>query len=95
MPKYAVVFIVSVLFIGCAVSKEIYTPDGDRGYSINCSGSAMTWGHCYEKAGKLCGSQGYNILEKTGDKGMTGSITQFGAFGGSVITRSMIVSCKK
>jgi hypothetical protein len=58
------------------------------------SGSALNWGMCYEKAGKLCGERGYEVLDKSGDTGAMVSANQFGLYGGSVINRSMIIRCK-
>jgi len=46
---------------------------------------------CYEKAGEICGSKGYEVLEKSGDQGAVLSGNQFGLYGGSVINRSMII----
>lgn len=79
---------------GCATSKEVYTADGRKGYSVNCSGSALNWGMCYEKAGEICGTRGYEVLEKSGDQGAMVSGNQFGFYGGSFMNRSMIVQCK-
>jgi hypothetical protein len=76
---------------GCATSSKTYTSDGKEGYSINCSGSALNWGMCYEKAGDICGSRGYEVLEKSGDKGAVFSGNMYGLYGGSVINRSMII----
>jgi hypothetical protein len=79
---------------GCATASKIFTSDGKEGYSINCSGSALNWGMCYEKAGELCGTKGYEVLEKSGDTGAMVTAGQYGLFGGSVINRSMIIKCK-
>ncbi len=95
MEKLGVLLVVLVLIGGCATSKQIYTSDGQQGYSIDCSGSALTWGSCYEKAGKLCGENGYEVLEKSGDQGAMVTGTQYGVVGGSIINRSMIIKCKK
>jgi len=96
MKKYCFVFIIIVLLLfGCATASKIYTPDGKVGYNITCSGSALNWGMCYEKAGDICGSKGYEVLSKSGDKGTILSGNQFGLYGGSVINRSMIIQCKE
>ncbi len=94
MKKYLLIFIFASLICGCATAKQTYTSDGQQGYSINCSGSALNWGMCYEKAGELCGERGYVVLEKSGDQGAVISGTQYGLFGGSVMNRSMIIKCK-
>lgn len=86
---------IAVCLSGCATANKTYTSDGKEGYSITCSGSALNWGMCYEKAGQLCGQKGYEILEKTGDQGAMISGNQFGLYGGSVINRNMIIKCKE
>ncbi|OQY00498.1 MAG: hypothetical protein B6I26_07980 [Desulfobacteraceae bacterium 4572_130] len=90
------IFVVIAIFLGgCAIAKKTYTSNGKEGYSINCSGSALNWGMCYEKAGKICGSAGYEVLQKSSDQGNIIAGNQFGIYGGSLINRSMIIKCKK
>jgi len=93
--KRAILILSIVAFIsGCATASKTYTSDGKEGYVINCSGSALNWGMCYEKAGKLCGTKGYEVLEKSGDTGAMVTVGQYGLYGGSVINRSIIIKCK-
>lgn len=93
--KLISVLVLSIVCSGCASAKKTYAPDGSSGYSIDCSGSIHTWGSCYEKAGKICGSRGYEILLKSGDTGAEVSGNKFGVYGGSVITRNMVIKCKE
>ena len=67
--KKVVFLVLTVLFLsilvssfGCAISKKTYLPDGSQGYSISCDGAAVGINVCFEKAGELCGSRGYDIL---------------------------------
>ncbi len=78
---------------GCATSKQVYTPSGEQGYSINCSGSALNWGMCFEEAGKLCGTQGYTVLTQSGDQSTMVSGNQFGVYATPVVNRSMTIQC--
>jgi hypothetical protein len=95
MIRYLVLIGLSFFLHGCATSSQTYTSDGQVGYSINCSGSALNWGMCYEKAGDICGKKGYVVLEKSGDEGAIVSANYTGLYGGSVINRSMIIKCKE
>jgi hypothetical protein len=79
---------------GCAGQKETFLPDGGKGYSISCSGAAMNWGMCYEKAGDICGTRGHDVIAGGSDQGTVVSGSQFGLFGGSVMNRSMLIKCK-
>jgi hypothetical protein len=90
----AVLAVVSAL-VGCATASQTYTPDGRQGYVVDCSGTALTWGKCYEKAGDLCGSTGYDILAQTGDQGGMMSGSQYGIAGVSVMTRNLVIACKR
>jgi uncharacterized protein YceK len=94
MKNIFMVLLIITFLGGCATAKKTYTAEGKEGFSINCSGSALNWGMCYEKAGELCGSRGYDVLEKSGDTGAMITAGQYGLLGGSVINRSMIVKCK-
>jgi hypothetical protein len=95
MGQLAFVLLVAIIGASCATSRETYTADGRVGYSINCSGTALNWGNCLEKAGDICGERGYTVLEKSGDQGTVVTGGQFGLYGGSVMNRSMIVQCKR
>jgi hypothetical protein len=79
---------------GCAVAHKTVMPDGRQGLSINCSGSAMAWNQCYEKAGEQC-PHGYDVISKDGDGGnaVAGGNGSFWA-AGSANTRSMLIACK-
>lgn len=79
-----------LVMMGCATSRETYTSDGSKGYSIGCSGSMVSWGACYEKAGELCGSKGYDVLSGGSDQGVVAT----NIFASSTHNRSMIVRCK-
>lgn len=85
---------VVVLVGGCASASQTYGPDGREAFSIDCSGMARTWGMCYEKAGEICGTRGYEVINQSGDQGAAASITPSGGFGGSVISRSLLIKCK-
>ena len=95
MRQLVFVLFIVIIEASCATSRETYTADGRLGYSINCSGTALNWGNCLEKAGDICGERGYTVLEKSGDQGSVVTSGQLGLYGGSVMNRSMIVQCKQ
>jgi hypothetical protein len=84
----------AILLGGCATAKTTYLPSGEQGYSIDCSGTALTWGKCYEKAGELCEARGYEIIAGGSEKGAVMSENQDTVFGGTVMQRSMLIKCK-
>ena len=46
----------------CASERTTYLADGSRGYSVSCRGFLNSWDQCLVKAGRVCGSRGYNII---------------------------------
>lgn len=94
MNKIAFIFL-ALMISACASSKPIYLTDGTEGYAIDCSGSANNWGNCLEEAGKLCGAAGYERIDQASDKGVMVSGNQFGVYGGSTISRTMVIRCKR
>ena len=88
------VLVATLTVAGCATSSETVLPSGARGYSISCSGSALTWAQCYDKAGSLC-SHGYKIVEQEGQTpGTTVGATPSALFGAPIVDRTMLVQCK-
>lgn len=85
--------IVASSLSGCAVSHQTVMPDGRQGLSINCSGSAMTWNQCYEKAGEQC-PHGYDIVSKDGDNAAMAGGGNGAWAASSATTRSLMVACK-
>lgn len=80
--------------VGCVTSREAFLPDGGKGHSINCSGTGLNWGSCYEKAGEICGTRGYDVIAGGSDQGMVVAGSQYGLYGGSVMSRSMLIKCR-
>jgi len=79
----------------CATAKETYTPNGQKGFTIDCSGSALNWGMCTQKAGDLCGAKGYTILQSSKDQSSMLTSNQFGTYASPIVNRSMTVQCGK
>jgi hypothetical protein len=94
MTKIILVLTAAIALAGCASSSKTYGPDGKEAYSINCSGWARTWGMCYEKAGDLCGTKGYEVIGQGSDRGALASVNPSGGFAGSTISRSLMVKCR-
>lgn len=95
MRNAAIALATAILLNGCASASRTYGPDGKEAFSINCSGLARNWGMCYEKAGDLCGTRGYEVIGQGGDFGTVASVNPSGGVGGSVISRSLLIKCKQ
>ncbi|MFK4444665.1 hypothetical protein ABH944_004831 [Caballeronia udeis] len=83
------------LLSACASSSTTYGADGKPAYSLNCSGLARSWGTCLEKAGDLCGTRGYNILQSSAESAAVFGGGSSGFAGGTTLGRSMVVECKQ
>ena len=92
--KSALPIFLVMLLTACATSKEIDIAEGQRGYSIDCSADHLDWSLCYEKAGKICGAKGFEILDKTGGTGIVVAGVEYGVYGESDPNRSMIIKCR-
>ena len=84
-----------LLISGCATSKQLSGPNGEVLHSIDCSGYYSNIGACLEKAGKICGPRGYDILMGgTQNHGTSMSAGQFGLFAAPVVSREIVIRCK-
>ena len=95
--KYRILIIIifSLLEYGCAVSRQITGPNGEILHSIDCSGYALNMGMCLEKAGKICGEKGYDIvMGGTSNQGGATTYGQYGLFSAPIIQREIIIKCK-
>lgn len=103
--KFYIVICVIFVLAGCATSTEMYLPEGSKGYNISCDGTMQSMGACFQKAGELCGSRGYTLLDREGEAipfgvstgsahvnssgGSAGYVTQTGM----AVYRSLFVKC--
>jgi len=78
---------------GCATVNETITKDGSEALSIDCSGQALKWQHCYEKAMQSCPS-GYDVVGKKGRADAAPDDRVLGLEPGDYAGRSLTVTCK-
>lgn len=77
----------------CAVASKTYGPNGQPAYVVNCSGAALNWGMCQQKAGDICQSSGYKILAINGQTTPTVIANPEGLFAIPMVNRTMEISC--
>lgn len=77
---------------GCATVNPTITKDGDQALSIDCSGQALKWQHCYEKATQSCPS-GYDVVGKKGRADAAPDDRVLGMEPGDYAYRSLVVTC--
>lgn len=93
--KFVVILMCCAMLQGCAISKQITGPDGKAAHTIECSGWAMTWGACLEKAGELCGTNGYNLVFAHNESGQITNFGQFGMMSTPTMQRVMVIQCNE
>jgi hypothetical protein len=87
--------IIAVLGLtGCATAQNTYLKNGQQGLNIDCSGEAMSWAACYEKADASCAGTGYNIVSTNGTPQLKDDDKTLGVDVGNYKTRSVLVVCK-
>ena len=94
-----VVTLAVVGLAGCVSVEETFTASGEKGYTVNCSGSGKLqgWNKCYAKAGELCRARGYEILEKIDKENEFTSVDIFSGTleRGTRHTRNLVIRCKE
>jgi hypothetical protein len=106
-PSKKLLLIAVTAIAGCATVRESYAPDGRKAYALNCSGTARGWDKCLASAGEICGSNGYDVLDRSSEEIVSGSYSSradvsksIGSASGSGFInktneRAMLIACKK
>lgn len=79
---------------GCATASNTYMKNGRQGLNIDCSGEAMSWASCYEKADASCAGTGYEIVGTDGTPSPSDSEKTLGVDVGNYKSRNVLVVCK-
>ncbi|KIH83186.1 hypothetical protein [Pseudomonas batumici] len=79
---------------GCATASNTYLANGQQGLAIDCSGEAMSWAKCYEKADDSCAGTGYVIVGTDGTPAPKESDKTLGVDVGNFKSRTVYVECK-
>ncbi len=89
-----IVFTTLLAIGGCATVNKTTTKDGSDALSIDCSGQALKWEHCYEKATQACAGSGYETVGKKGRPDADPADGLLGIEPGRFASRSLVVICK-
>lgn len=86
---------------GCTTALPTYGPDGRQAHVIQCTGAGLTWNNCLQKAGDICGTRGYDVIERNGERVTTTAVAAAGSSEGQTVLsassdsqRTMMVACK-
>jgi hypothetical protein len=53
---------VALMATACSSPRATYLPDGQKAYAISCKGYLNSWQSCLVRAGRICGTRGYNAI---------------------------------
>jgi hypothetical protein len=80
---------------GCTSAKPITTPDGRQGYTVECSGSVLSWEDCFERADNLCRGRNYDVFTRVGKEGALVAAEPRHLHDNPTHNRTMVIACKK
>jgi hypothetical protein len=92
--KTAYLLAFAVALGGCATSRTIIGQDGKPVHKISCDGSVQTIEACYEKAGELCGSAGYDVVNQGGSVNPFFVASGNSFTSGAAVYRTVYARCK-
>ncbi len=81
--------LLAAALVGCSATSSKDTPDDSGSFTVHCNKSSLRWNACYNKAARLCGENGYQIVSED-DSTMpttTTSIYEVPVIGGSMVIR--------
>ena len=87
-PVYAPLLLVTVL-LGCGATPSRPGADDSGAFTVHCNQSSLRWNECYDRAARLCGENGYQIVSED-DSAMpviTSNIYEVPIIGGSMTVR--------
>ena len=61
------VLVAAMVLSACATSKQTFDSQGRVAHTISCDGMVLSWADCLDKAGEICGRQGYDLLSVAGE----------------------------
>ena len=96
MPPRArlLVALLGLALAGCTSAKPIATPDGRQGYSVDCSGSVLTWEDCFERADLLCKGRNYDVYTRPGEESPLIAAEPQHLRDNPTTNRRMVIACK-
>ena len=96
MPSLArlLVALLVLALAGCTSAKQITTPDGRQGYTVECAGTVLTWDDCFERADELCKGRGYDVFTQPGEESPLIESEPQHLRDNPTTHRSMVIACK-
>jgi hypothetical protein len=93
--RYVLAVTLPLALVSCASSSQTFGPDGRVAHAINCSGTLRSWAACFDRAGEICQAAGYDVIDRSDQRGALAAVGSSGGFATTTFSRSMLISCKE
>jgi hypothetical protein len=96
LPRHARLLVTTLVLAlaGCTAAKPITTPDGRQGYTVECSGSVLSWEDCFARADDLCRGRNYDVFTRAGEEGALMAAEPQQLHDSPTTTRRMVIVCQ-
>jgi len=54
--------LLAVVLTACGAPQDAATPDARGAFNLHCNQSELRWNACYQKAARVCGERGYQVV---------------------------------
>ena len=81
--------LLTAVLVACSATSSDYVSKGSGNFTVHCNQSSLRWNECYDRAARLCGENGYQIVSED-DSAMpviTTNIYEVPIIGGSMMIR--------
>ena len=73
----------------CAAPQKTTAPGGANTFTLHCNQSSLRWDACYQKAARVCGERGYQVVSDAsgGIPSTTTNVFEVPVIGGEMVIR--------
>jgi hypothetical protein len=79
---------------GCTAAQPLTPPDGRQGYTVECSGSVLSWEDCFARADDLWRGRNYDVFTRVGEEGALMAAEPQPLHDRPTTSRRMVIVCK-
>ncbi len=84
--------LLAAVLVGCSATSSDYVSNGSGNFTVHCNQSSLRWNECYDRAARLCGENGYQIVSED-DSAMP--VTTTNIYEVPIIGGSMMIRCNQ
>ncbi len=84
--------LLAAVLVACSATSSDYISNGSGNFTVHCNQSSLRWNECYDRAARLCGENGYQIVSED-DSAMP--VTTTNIYEVPIIGGSMMIRCNQ